>query len=403
MTAARTGHDRPKTRRFMDHIVQYQTLTGALIPDTLLSADYNLFLSSLGPLQTNKTLTDASNVLYVGEQTSLDSRNTEILGSGTAQPGVQLLSLVIPTGTQVDVIYMRDLDSGELILTYPGDAPNLLSAIALVLTIDEVGYDMQAAAPLCFVKGTRLMTPGGPRPVERLAVGDMVLDWSGRPVRVLACPRSHYDTPPEAWRPVVVEADAFGPGLPERRLKVSPQHRICLPDSNPADPALAPAKSFTRLRRIRYKRQPGPVTYLHLVTERHALLWSEGIPSESLLLARCSLLALEPGLRRRLLGALGVTPGTLASHPAASPCGTLLTVTEGRRRVEIWARRNRHSPITPWTRDPGPTCIRNATLTWPLSHRLDSNRADTLSGVAPNHERRAQMINLDRKAALARR
>lgn len=333
----------------MQILLDYQVLTISLIPDTLLSANYNLFLNGLSSVQQDVTLTDNDGVLYVGEDMTFGSRNVEILGSGTAQPGVDLLGIVVPTGTKVDVIYMRDTDTGQLLLAYPEGAPNILSAISLVLTIDEVGYDLNTNAPICFCKGTGIMTPGGPKAVERLGPGDVVLDWSGTPLKVEAVASSYYPSPPAEWRPVVFEANALGAGLPRSRLKVSPQHRICLPGEDPCiAPLLGPARAFTVLRRIRTRRSDAPVTYFHIVTERHALLQAEGVPAESLLLAGRCTAKLSPAVRTDLARQLGLSEETLSRHPSATPCGQLLRAQDARKMVDGWSVHHRLNPTAAW-------------------------------------------------------
>lgn len=333
----------------MNFPIQYQVLTGSLIPDTLLSADYNLFLNGLGALQPVTNLVDDTGVLYVGEQMTLGSRTVEVIGSGTAQPGVQILSLVVPLGTAVDVVYLRDVNTNQLILSYPEGPPNLLSAVALVLKLEPQGYNMNAKAPVCFCKGTRIATARGAVRVEVLNPGDVVLDWAGRGVTVLACIASHIEDPPPDWRPVVIEEGAFGNGLPHHRLRVSPQHRICLPGSDPLDtPLLGPAKGFASLPRMRQQKHARPVSYYHLVTERHALLRSEGIPSESFLLTPQSLSQLKRETRETLLRALDLREDRLDGHPAAQPCGRLLTVRDTRKLAEGWMVQNRIAPEPPW-------------------------------------------------------
>lgn len=336
----------------MDYPVEYQVLNFALIPDTLLSADYNLFLSDLGSVQPAEILSDETGLLHVGEQVSYGGRTVEILGSGTAQPGVQILSLVVPTGSAVDVVYMRDIDTDELILAYPEGPPNLLSAIAVVLTIDEVGYDLTTSAPVCFCRGTRIATTRGMVPVERVRRGDHVLDWQGRVLEVLACVCTRYDTPPAEWLPVVFDPGALGEGLPRRRVKVSPQHRVCLPGSAPGrDPLLGPARAFSVLPHVRQKGRAAKVVYYHLVTERHALLDTEGLPTETLLLTSESLRHFHPDTLKALSDQLGVPAEQLANHPAAQPCGQVVTCQDAQKLLAAWAVQSRLSPENspaPW-------------------------------------------------------
>jgi hypothetical protein len=95
------------------------------------------------------------------------------------------------------------------------------------ITINYVG-------PLCYLRGTNILTPTGPAPIETLAIGDPVVTrfngiqpirWIGRQsygARFLAGnPDKH---------PVHIRAGALGPGLPARDLFVSPGHAMLVRD-----------------------------------------------------------------------------------------------------------------------------------------------------------------------------
>ena len=132
----------------------------------------------------------------------------------------------------------------------------------------------------CFVAGTKIATPDGPRAVESLAAGDdvtTVLAGSGRIVwtgaRTMDCAR-HPD--PAAIRPVKIIKSAFGENLPERDLYLSPDHALYV------DGVLIPVKHLINGTTIsQVKRRT--VTYHHIELERHDVVLAEGLPAESYL------------------------------------------------------------------------------------------------------------------------
>jgi len=322
----------------MSYSLQYQVLHFALLSASFFSENQTLLLSDVGITSGPAALEDNDGKIYVGEQMTLDGRTVEMLGSGTAQPGIDLLGLVVPTGSAVDVMVMKDVDTGEKLLVYPEGPPNLLSAIAVVLSVDQTGYDLTVTGTICFCPDTHILTPRGRVPVQDLGPGAKVLDYRGTAGTVATILRSRHRSPAAGQQPVVIDPGAFGEGLPHRRLKVSPQHRICIPGSDPhgPDPLLAPAKGFTGLPQVRIRQADRPVTYIHVVTERHMLLVAEGIPAESMLIGDRSLRSLDKAGRRKLSRALGVADAALDRHPAAQPCGRVLGVREATALIEAW-------------------------------------------------------------------
>ena len=132
----------------------------------------------------------------------------------------------------------------------------------------------------CFLRGTKIMTIKGPIAVESLATGDVVtlsaggagrISWIGE--RGINC-GLHPD--PETVWPVQIAAGAFGPGLPERDLYLSPDHAIFVND------VLVPVKHLmngTSIAQAKLDR----VQYFHLELERHEVILAEGLPVESYL------------------------------------------------------------------------------------------------------------------------
>lgn len=144
------------------------------------------------------------------------------------------------------------------------------------------GYTYNDAYVPCFTPGTAIATPGGPRPVEALAPGDLVLtlDHGPRPVRaVLRRVMDLRDERAARQRPIEFKPDSLGPGRPERPLTVSPQHRM-LVDGTDGD-ALAAAVALLHWPGVRRKAGTRRAHYVHLVLDRHEIVLAEGAPTES--------------------------------------------------------------------------------------------------------------------------
>ncbi len=160
----------------------------------------------------------------------------------------------------------------------------------------------------CFARGTRLLTPRGQVAVEALALGDLVVtrDHGAQPVRWIGVVRV---SATGRMAPVVIEAGTFGP---HDRLRVSPQHRIFLQNSQAElmfgqSEVLVAALHLVNDVTVRVDRSEAEVEYFHILFDRHEIVWSEGLETESFhpgratldgmgQAARAELLALFPGL-----------------------------------------------------------------------------------------------------------
>lgn len=139
----------------------------------------------------------------------------------------------------------------------------------------------------CFAAGTRIATVFGDLPVEQLRIGDAILtrDHGAQPVRWIGSARGRADG---AWTPVRIEAGALGNGLPRRPLLLSQQHRVLVRSAiagrMTGDPeVLVAAKRLLGLPGIALATDRDEVTYLHVLLDRHEILFAEGAPAESLL------------------------------------------------------------------------------------------------------------------------
>jgi hypothetical protein len=135
----------------------------------------------------------------------------------------------------------------------------------------------------CFVAGTHIMTERGEKPVETIVPGDRVVTivdgaWETAPViwvgyRQLE-PARH--PRPDQVLPVRICRDAFGDGLPDRDVFLSPDHAIY------AEAVLIPVKYLVNGTTIAQVRRQ-TVTYVHLELPDHAVVLAEGLPCESYL------------------------------------------------------------------------------------------------------------------------
>ena len=175
---------------------------------------------------------------------------------------------------------------------------------------DGTAAGTEEIAPVCYLKGSRIATPGGEVAVEHLWPGDMVTTLG----RALAARGTRIRTPtgelqveklrpgkqvqevpqtirwlghrqidltthlhPETVAPIRIERDAIADGLPHHDLLVSPDHGIFV------DGKLICARQLVNGVTIRQELDWTAVDYYHVELDQHAILLAEGLPAESYL------------------------------------------------------------------------------------------------------------------------
>ena len=136
--------------------------------------------------------------------------------------------------------------------------------------------------PPCFTAGTRILTVDGEQAIENLAVGDLVrtMDHGLQAVRWIG--RSIVDATGR-FAPVVFAPGAIGN---QRQLRVSPQHRILVQGWQAelyfgCGEVLVPAKHLINGASV-FQEKADTVTYFHMLFDRHEIVVSDGVLSESL-------------------------------------------------------------------------------------------------------------------------
>jgi len=173
------------------------------------------------------------------------------------------------------------------------------------------GAEPGSTGVICFTPGTRLQTPDGLRCIEELQEGDLIqtkdngaqpIQWVGSRrmtgARLFAMPK---------LRPIRLTALALQHDRPDQDLLVSPEHRILVQGAvahslfNTPE-VLVRAKDLINGDTITVDLSVREVTYVHVLLERHQVVWANGVETESFHPASAALSTLDADDRKRLLG-----------------------------------------------------------------------------------------------------
>lgn len=157
----------------------------------------------------------------------------------------------------------------------------------------------------CYVSGTLIETPDGARAIDELCVGDKVRtrDRGAQTIRWIG---KSTVAAKGKLAPIRFLAGSLGPNVPARDLAVSRQHRMLVSSKVCArmfgtDEILVPAIRLTELPGVYIEETRDPVTYYHLMTDQHDIIYAEGSPSETLLTGPQAIEALPADALEELL------------------------------------------------------------------------------------------------------
>jgi hypothetical protein len=136
---------------------------------------------------------------------------------------------------------------------------------------------------VCFLRGTRILTEDGYRPIESLAVGDRVsARFAGlAPVEDVTGFTMERTGPRGTWegasRPVRVRAGALGPNSPAEDICLTASHAVFV------DGALVPVINLVNGTSIVFETAEGHDTleFFHFALARHDVVDAEGAPCET--------------------------------------------------------------------------------------------------------------------------
>jgi hypothetical protein len=199
---------------------------------TVPQAQFTEFIQTFTSI-SGQALTPKPIVAYVPAYTA----STATIDVSSATPDNYIM-------VEVPIGYTAVLQNGaaSISLTYNGtnysDGTNNYNAGSVIVLgnktltligIGSGGFEIQNTEQvICIAKGTMLQTPSGETPIETLRTNDRVITGDGRIVPVTNMKQIVVIAATKTNAPYVIERGAFGPGLPPKRLEVSPRHAVQL-------------------------------------------------------------------------------------------------------------------------------------------------------------------------------
>lgn len=248
--------------------------------------DSNVLIAT-DSVQGSLIASDDNILLRPGNSQDFDVLANDINGTGGSlfithindvevQPGD---SVTLTTGQTIalnvdgTLSMVSDIESVDVAFTYEVASTSGETAVGLII-VDTVP---------CFVSGSLIRTKQGSVPVERLKPGELVYtrDDGYQPVRWIGRREMAAEG---KMAPVRIERNSFGE---HGDVLVSPLHRIFIQNSHAellygSNEVLVAARDLVDGKRVR-QIEGGRVEYVHLMFDRHQVIWSNGLPSESFL------------------------------------------------------------------------------------------------------------------------
>jgi Ca2+-binding RTX toxin-like protein len=268
---------------------------------------------------------DRDEILVTYNATANDALGNESVdggsGAGTSSDNDTLRVDITGFGwARINLVYDPLNAENGTITFLGGDGTTVVGTLAFT--------DIENLIIVCFTAGTQIMTQHGAVAVEDLVPGEMVLTrdngmqplrWVGR--RVLSA--SELMARPEL-QPVRIGAGALGEAGPERSMMLSPQHRVLVEGARSEmyfgeSEVLVPAKHLVGLAEVSRALPEDGVTYVHILFDRHEIVQSDGLWTESFQPAERTLNGLDAAARAEVLDLFPELASDMDSYPSARP------------------------------------------------------------------------------------
>lgn len=238
------------------------------VQTTLVAMDDNVTLYPDGSKTLDLLGNDENNT---GGTLSITHINGQAVSAGD--------TVTLATGQQVQVNA-----NGTVTLVGDGDIETMSFTYEVASSTGQTdtGFVNVDSVP-CFTAGTLLSTPQGEVPVECLTPGDMVLTKDDGPQPLRWIGRREVAATGD-FAPIHIRANTLGA---HRDLLVSPLHRVLIRDSLAeilfGEPeVLVAARDLVNDHSI-LRVEGGMVEYFHLMFDRHQVVYSQGLETESFL------------------------------------------------------------------------------------------------------------------------
>jgi len=226
-----------------------------------------------------------ADTIFVAPAAGTLQNTTVIGGSGGRDDDTLDISALLAAGFEITNIVQNPENNGS-----PGFNGQIqLRNPATGLSANINFADIETFV-VCFAAGTRIATKAGERPIETLRPGDDVVtrDNGYQQIRWIGEKRlSSIDLMVQPQlQPIIIKAGALGADLPAHDLYLSPNHQVLMAgdavELNLGErEVFAAAKHLTGHHGVFQSRGRQPVRYFHMLLDRHEVVLSNGLWSES--------------------------------------------------------------------------------------------------------------------------
>lgn len=162
------------------------------------------------------------------------------------------------------------------------------------VVLSDIGWNFDSGVTnvdiACFLPGSLIATEAGPKAVETLAVGDLVLTGlagNQTPEPVTWIGRGHVEVQPDlpddqAGYAVCISKDALGKNCPDTDLHLTSEHTLYF------NGHFVPVRMLVNHRSIFYDRNLLSYDYYHFETAEHSIVHANNVVTESYLNAESS-------------------------------------------------------------------------------------------------------------------
>ena len=202
-------------------------------------------------------------------------------------------AFTVSDGKRVFTVVPIRIEHGALpILLFAGDIPPPDRDLTVVQCSERALPAPASERPsvICFTPGTRLKTDAGDKAIEDLEPGDRLLTRDNGPQAVLWAGQRRmsgarlFAMPDQ--RPIRFRKGALGVDRPDDDLLVSPEHRVLVTGAAARDlwgepEVLVRAADLVGDRYVTVDHSLRETWYIHLMLERHEVIWANGLEVET--------------------------------------------------------------------------------------------------------------------------